>query len=122
MQKYLIVHHGFNEQDMAILIDDGKHALPTKGNIEMAFELMANHSDSGDVVFVHYSGHGKQFKDLDGTFHSSFCVCLNCLLLRRYISFCHFHAYLSIRFMKGTKKTVLMKQYYLVILKQLGPF
>eukprot|EP00980_Cylindrotheca_fusiformis_P025431 scaffold13706_cov98-Cylindrotheca_fusiformis.AAC.1 len=66
VQRYLITHQGFDIQDMAVMMDDGKHALPTKANIEMAFELMTMQSDPGDVVFIYYSGHGRQYEDLDG--------------------------------------------------------
>ncbi|CAJ1947743.1 unnamed protein product [Cylindrotheca closterium] len=66
VKSYLTEHHGFDERDMAILMDDGKHAPPTKANILMAFELMTMHSDPGDVVFLHYSGHGQQYEDKDG--------------------------------------------------------
>mmetsp|Transcript_38709 Transcript_38709/g.93586 ORF Transcript_38709/g.93586 Transcript_38709/m.93586 type:complete len:348 (-) Transcript_38709:204-1247(-) len=67
VKTYLMEHQGFDERDMAILMDDGgKHAPPTKANIEMAFELMTMHSAPGDVVFLHYSGHGQQYDDKDG--------------------------------------------------------
>lgn len=66
VKTYLKEHQGFDERDMAILMDDGKHAPPTKANIELAFEMMTMHSDPGDVVFLHYSGHGQQYDDKDG--------------------------------------------------------
>jgi hypothetical protein len=91
MQKYLIAHQGFDARDMAVLMDDGQHALPTKANIKMAFELMTMQSDAGDVVFMHYSGHGKQYDDTDGAF-TVFNLCLGddllTLLTPTWLVFC----------------------------------
>jgi hypothetical protein len=91
VQKYLIAHQGFDARDMAVLMDDGQHALPTKANIEMAFELMTMQSDAGDVVFMHYSGHGKQYDDTDGAF-TVFNLCLGddllTLLTPTWLVFC----------------------------------
>lgn len=70
VKRYLLEHEGFDERDMAILMDDKKHAPPTKANIKMAMELMTMHSDPGDVVFLHYSGHGQQYDDNDGMYMS----------------------------------------------------
>jgi hypothetical protein len=63
MKKFLIEKQGFSEQNMVILMDDGKHTSPTKKNILNAFQQVAEQSSSGDVVFVHYSGHGGRIKD-----------------------------------------------------------
>jgi hypothetical protein len=62
----LINEHGFNESEMLILMDDGKHHPPTKRNIEDAFSRMTQYSKAGDVVFVHYSGHGGKVVDTSG--------------------------------------------------------
>ena len=67
MQKYLVEKHGFDERDMALFLDDGKHYAPTKENIEKAFDIICMQSDPGDVVFFHYAGHGRQYEDTDGT-------------------------------------------------------
>jgi hypothetical protein len=66
IKKYLIKEHGFNENEMLILMDDGKHHPPTKRNIEDAFSRMTQYSKAGDVVFVHYSGHGGKVRDVSG--------------------------------------------------------
>ena len=68
VQKYLIENYGFDERDMAMFLDDSKHFTPSRDNILKAFTLMAMQSDPGDVVFVHYAGHGRQYKDTDGTY------------------------------------------------------
>ena len=54
--EYLKDVHGFKEENMTILMDDGVHADPTKRNILSAYENLVEDSKSGDVIFVHYSG------------------------------------------------------------------
>jgi hypothetical protein len=66
IKKYLIKEHNFNESEMLILMDDGKHHQPTKRNIEDAFSRITQYSKAGDVVFVHYSGHGGKVVDTSG--------------------------------------------------------
>lgn len=81
MQKYLVEKHGFDERDMALFLDDGKHYAPTKENIEKAFDIISMQSDPGDVVFFHYAGHGRQYEDTDGTPNSllfAFVISLEC--------------------------------------------
>jgi Caspase domain len=51
---------------MLILMDDGHHHAPTKQNIEQAFVRITQYSKAGDVVFVHYSGHGGRVRDYSG--------------------------------------------------------
>lgn len=51
---------------MLILMDDGRHHPPTRKNIEDAFRRIAEYSNAGDVVFVHYSGHGGRVVDTSG--------------------------------------------------------
>lgn len=66
IQKYLIAVHGFKESEMLVLMDDGQHHPPTKKNIEDAFRRICEYSKAGDVVFVHYSGHGGRVRDYSG--------------------------------------------------------
>ena len=51
---------------MLILMDDGRHHEPTKRNIENAFSRICQYSQAGDVVWVHYSGHGGRVIDVSG--------------------------------------------------------
>lgn len=51
---------------MLILMDDGKHPMPTKKNIETAFKRLNQYSQPGDVVFVSFSGHGGRVIDTSG--------------------------------------------------------
>mmetsp|Transcript_1357 Transcript_1357/g.3008 ORF Transcript_1357/g.3008 Transcript_1357/m.3008 type:complete len:312 (+) Transcript_1357:100-1035(+) len=66
IKSYLIKHQGFVEKDMLILMDDGHHHQPTKQNIMNAFDRITQYSKAGDVVFIHYSGHGGRVVDTSG--------------------------------------------------------
>ena len=66
IKEYLIRAQGFKESDMLIMMDDGVHHPPTKRNIEQAFVRITQYSKAGDVVFVHYSGHGSRVRDTSG--------------------------------------------------------
>lgn len=66
IKKYLISQQGFKEKDMLILMDDGRHNQPTRKNILDAFDRIVQYSKAGDVVFIHYSGHGGRVRDTSG--------------------------------------------------------
>jgi hypothetical protein len=66
IKKYLIKNQGFQEKDMLILMDDGRHHPPTRANIMNAFDRVVQYSKAGDVVFIHYSGHGGRVRDTSG--------------------------------------------------------
>lgn len=66
IKKYLIQKQGFLEKDMLILMDDGHHHEPTRQNIMQAFDRITQYSKAGDVVFIHYSGHGGRVRDTSG--------------------------------------------------------
>ena len=48
--------HGFEEDNIQILMDDGEHTSPTKDNILAAYRKVVAESEAGDAVFLHYSG------------------------------------------------------------------
>ena len=48
--------HGFEEENIVVLMDDGIHALPTKDNMIQAYEQIVADSEDGDAVFLHFSG------------------------------------------------------------------
>lgn len=48
--------HGFKEEDIVVLMDDGNHQNPTHDNIIAAFGNLVNQTKSGDCAFLHYSG------------------------------------------------------------------
>jgi metacaspase-1 len=56
VQEYLVNVHGFREEEMLVLMDDGVHQMPTKKNIEDGMILLTKYSQPGDVVFVSFSG------------------------------------------------------------------
>ena len=56
IKKYLVNAKGFQEQNIQVLMDDGKHTNPTRANITNALQQMVQQSQSGDSVFFHYSG------------------------------------------------------------------
>jgi metal-dependent hydrolase (beta-lactamase superfamily II) len=56
MKEYLMDVHGFEEDNIMILMDDGVHANPTKSNMMYAYQKIVRDSQPGDVVFLHYSG------------------------------------------------------------------
>ena len=66
IKKYLMDVHGFLEDDIVCLFDDGYHRAPTRANITAALRDLAADSYAGDVAFVHYSGHGGFVEDDDG--------------------------------------------------------
>lgn len=66
IKKYLIDNCGFNESEMLILMDDGEHHAPTRRNIIGGFQKLIEYAKAGDVVFVHYSGHGGFVRDTSG--------------------------------------------------------
>jgi hypothetical protein len=58
MQEYIEKEHGFPPEDMLVLLDDGQHKYPTRQNIIAALQALVAHSQAGDSIVVHYSGHG----------------------------------------------------------------
>ncbi|XP_028799665.1 metacaspase-5 [Neltuma alba] len=59
MHKCLIQRYGFSENDITVLIDtDDSFTQPTGKNIRSALTRLVRSAEPGDVLFVHYSGHG----------------------------------------------------------------
>ncbi|KAG7660117.1 Caspase-like domain superfamily [Arabidopsis suecica] len=59
MHKSLVDLFGFAEEDITVLIDtDESYTQPTGKNIRQALSELIKPAKSGDVLFVHYSGHG----------------------------------------------------------------
>jgi len=59
--------HGFEEDNITLLLDDGNHTAPTKENILAAYKQIIAETQSGDAIFLHYSGHGTKLRDDDNT-------------------------------------------------------
>ena len=72
IRDMLIELHGFQQDNMIILMDDGTHDEPTKRNIEDAFIQLARDSQAGDVNFISFSGHGGRIIDRTGDELSGF--------------------------------------------------
>lgn len=52
MKKYIMAVHGFEEENIVVLMDDGKHTEPTGKNIIAAYKKVVADSVSGDAVFL----------------------------------------------------------------------
>lgn len=57
--------HGFEEENIVILLDDGEHTEPTAENIINAYKQVIADSEEEDAIFLHYSGHGTKIRDDD---------------------------------------------------------
>ncbi|XP_052206539.1 metacaspase-5-like [Diospyros lotus] len=59
MYACLVDRYGFSEDDIKVLIDtDDSYTQPTGRNIRRAVTDLVRSAERGDVLFVHYSGHG----------------------------------------------------------------
>uniref|UniRef100_A0A7S1Y5I7 Peptidase C14 caspase domain-containing protein n=1 Tax=Grammatophora oceanica TaxID=210454 RepID=A0A7S1Y5I7_9STRA len=65
MVEYIKDVHGFPEENITLLLDDGEHTSPTYENIMAAYRKIIEESEPGDAIFCHYSGHGAKIKDDD---------------------------------------------------------
>lgn len=66
MKKYIMDVHGFEEENIMVLMDDGEHTEPTHDNIINAYRQVVSDAEDGDAIFLHYSGHGTKLRDDDG--------------------------------------------------------
>lgn len=57
-----LLKQGFQNADIVQLVD----AQATKSAIVSSFESLAKRVGKGDVVYIHFSGHGQQITDLNG--------------------------------------------------------
>lgn len=48
--------HGFEEENITVLLDDGEHTEPTYENIIEAYKTVILEAEEGDAIFLHYSG------------------------------------------------------------------
>lgn len=56
IRDYLMDVHGFQDEDIVVLMDDGNHTAPTHDNIIAAFRKLVSQTKAGDCAFLHYSG------------------------------------------------------------------
>mmetsp|Transcript_47746 Transcript_47746/g.93251 ORF Transcript_47746/g.93251 Transcript_47746/m.93251 type:complete len:310 (+) Transcript_47746:165-1094(+) len=66
IKRYIMDVHGFQEENIEVLMDDGHHTSPDRRNIMEAYARIAEESQPGDAVFCHYSGHGGKLPDDNG--------------------------------------------------------
>ena len=62
MRQILITRYGFPENGIRLV----KDTEATRAGIIAAFEGLVKETGPEDVVYIHYSGHGSQVKDLNG--------------------------------------------------------
>lgn len=59
MHRCLIDRYGFSDEDITVLIDtDNSYTQPTGKNVRKVLSDLIRSASSGDILFVHYSGHG----------------------------------------------------------------
>ncbi|KAL2330967.1 hypothetical protein Fmac_018548 [Flemingia macrophylla] len=78
MHKCLTKIYEFSEKDIIVLIDtDRSYTQPTGKNVRLALSRLVTSAKSGDVLFVHYSGHGTRlpaYKDEEDTTGYDECI------------------------------------------------
>jgi len=65
MIEYIKDVHGFKEDNIHVIMDDGEHPEPTRENILNAYRNIVAEAEPGDALFCHYSGHGAKIRDDD---------------------------------------------------------
>jgi hypothetical protein len=58
MKRYLRANHGYTDDNMDVLMDDGKHELPLRDNILRAFDKLVEFTQPGDTCVFFFSGYG----------------------------------------------------------------
>uniref|UniRef100_A0A7S0YNU0 Peptidase C14 caspase domain-containing protein n=1 Tax=Hemiselmis tepida TaxID=464990 RepID=A0A7S0YNU0_9CRYP len=66
MKTYIEGKQGFDPSNAKVLMDDGRHESPSHLNILQGFQWLVNGAQSGDSLFMHYSGHGGSMPDDNG--------------------------------------------------------
>ncbi|KAH8113929.1 peptidase C14 [Phellopilus nigrolimitatus] len=67
LKKLLVEKYDFKEEDIVILMDDGKHIRPTRAEMIRAMKRLVEGAKAGDHFVFHFSGHGSQVKNYDHT-------------------------------------------------------
>lgn len=66
MHNLITETYGWQPENIRVLTDDGASGMPTRANILNALHWLGNGVRPGDVLFLHFSGHGAQQKDPNG--------------------------------------------------------
>lgn len=56
MVEYIKAVHGFEDENITILMDDGEHTAPTHANMIAAYKKIVALSKADDALFCHFSG------------------------------------------------------------------
>ena len=66
VQDVLIKKYGYMPQNITVLRDDIPGQMPTKTAILSALRSLVSSSANCSEIWIHYSGHGTQMKDING--------------------------------------------------------
>lgn len=66
MKTALTTQFGFAESAITLMTDDTSALLPTRANIENTLLALVQTAVPGDLLVVHYSGHGTYLRDANG--------------------------------------------------------
>jgi len=66
MKRYIEGSQGFDPSNVKVLMDNGRDQNPTNANIMEAFKWLTDGAQTGDSLFMHYSGHGGSMRDDNG--------------------------------------------------------
>lgn len=58
----MLISLGFKKSDITTLVNQNA----TFENIQSAFKTLSNITESRDIIYIHFSGHGQQITDLNG--------------------------------------------------------
>ncbi|KAF8511520.1 caspase domain-containing protein [Gautieria morchelliformis] len=73
MKEFLVHHHGWREEDILVLKDDGtSNQQPTRDVIIAEMHNLVRDVCAGDVLFLQFSGHGGQIPDMNGDENDGF--------------------------------------------------
>jgi len=66
--QFLLENHQFSHSNIIVLTDDNKNPQnqPTRKNMLNSMQWLVKDAQPDDALFIHYSGHGGQTRDLDG--------------------------------------------------------
>ncbi|KAK0481688.1 caspase domain-containing protein [Armillaria novae-zelandiae] len=78
MRKLLITKYGYKAKDIVTLMDNGgsTELQPTRNNILHHIARLVHEPKDGEYFFFHYSGHGTQTENMDGSEEDGLDECL----------------------------------------------
>ena len=76
IRNVLIDAYGYSDLNIHVLRDDDKTRLTTKANILNRIAQLVSISTASDTLWIHYSGHGTQIRDVNGDEVDGFDECI----------------------------------------------